>query len=136
MTRHVLMLFAIGPIWGVCCVPPAPLSPPPPPTPRPIYEEAIQPVETLEIAIVDLNESRSPDGKTVTVTGTLVNRGTRATREVNVHVEALDKGGAVIDSADPAPSTNRIAPDSTATFSVTFESRPDIDRYHAEAISR
>ncbi len=138
--RGIAATYAAG--WFVAlaalisCVPPAPLAPPPPPTPRPISEEAIQPVETLETAIIDLNESRSPDGKTVTVTGTLVNRGTRATREVHVHVEALDKDGAVIVSADPAPSTNRIAPDSTATFSVTFESRPDIDRYHAEAISR
>jgi hypothetical protein len=65
-----------------------------------------------------------------------VNRGTRATRQVRVHVEALDKGGAIVVSADPVPSTQLIAPGSTSVFAVTFENRPEIDSYHAEAISR
>lgn len=120
----------------ISCVPPAPLTPAAaPPTPA-LSEEAIAPAERLDVAIIDFHETPSADRKTVTVTGTLVNRGTRATRQVHVHVEALDKGGAVVVSADPVPSTQLIAPGSTSTFSVTFENRPEIDRYHAEAISR
>lgn len=118
------------------CVPPAPVTrPAAPPTPA-LSEEAIAPPERLDVAIIDFRETPGPDRKTVTVTGTLVNRGTRATRQVRVHVEALDKAGAVVVSADPLPSTQLIAPGSTSTFAVTFESRPEIDRYHAEAISR
>ena len=120
----------------VSCVPPAPVTrPATPPTPT-LSEEAIAPAERLDVAIIDFHETPGPDRKTVTVTGTLVNRGTRTTRQVHVHVEALDKGGAVLVSADPVPSTQLIAPGSTSTFAVTFENRPEIDRYHAEAISR
>jgi hypothetical protein len=121
---------------ATACVPPAPVPPPAaPPTPA-LSEEVIAPVERLDVAIIDFHETVSPDRKTVTVTGTLVNRGTRATHEIRVHVEALDKGGAVVASADPVPSTQLVAPGSTSTFAVTFENRPEIDRYHAEAFSR
>ena len=121
---------------ATACVPPAPVTPPaPPPTPV-LSEEDIKADEKLDVVIVDFHETPSPDRKTVAVTGTLVNRGSRTTRQVHVHFEALDKDGAVVVSADPAPSTQRIAPASTATFGVTFESRPEIDRYHVEAISR
>jgi hypothetical protein len=118
------------------CVPPAPVTPPAvSPTPA-FSEESLAPPERLDVAIIDFHETPGPDRKTVTVTGTLVNRGTRATRQVRVHVEALDKEGAVVVSANPVPSTELIAPGATSTFAVTFESRPEIDRYHAEAISR
>jgi hypothetical protein len=118
------------------CVPPAPLPPPAaPPTPA-LSEEPLAPPERLDVAIIDFHEAPSPDHKTVTVTGTLVNRGTRTTNSVHVHVEALDKSGAAVASVNPVPSTQLIAPGSTASFSVTFENRPDIDRYHAEAVSR
>jgi hypothetical protein len=125
-------------VWvTACAAPPAPPPQPPPPVPpAPIYEEEIKPVETLKLDILDLNEVPSADRKTVTVTGTLINRGTRTTREVYVHVEALDKDGAVVVSTDPDSSTQTIAPDSTATFSAMFENRADIDRYHVEAIGR
>jgi hypothetical protein len=123
-------------IVATSCVPPAPVTPPaPPPTPA-LTEEQIQPTERLDVQIIDFHETPSPDHKTDTVTGTLVNRGTRATREVRVHVEALDKNGAAVSSTNPAPSTQVIAPGATATFSATFEGRADVDRYHAEAISR
>ena len=125
-------------VWATACTPPPalPRQPPPPVPPPPIYEEEIKPVETLKLDILDLNELPSADHKIVTVTGTLINHGTRTTREVYVHVEALDKNGAVVLSAEPDPSTQTIAPDSTATFSATFENRADTDRYHVEAIGR
>lgn len=118
------------------CVPPAPVTPrAAPPTPA-FSEEPLPPSERLDVAIVDFHESPSPDRKTVMVTGTLVNRGTRTTSSVHVHVEALDRNGAVVASVNPVPSTQLIAPASTASFTATFENRPEIDRYHAEAISR
>ena len=128
-----LLALAIVPL---SCVPPARIPPPPPP-PTPVFsEEEIKPPETLDVAIIEFAEKPNPDRTAVVVSGTLVNRGTRPTRDVHVHVEALDKNGAVVASTDPVPSTQLIAPGATATFSATFEKRPEIDRYHAEALSR
>lgn len=126
-----------GLVFGAAaCVPPATIPPPAPPPARAFSEEEITPPERLDVVIIDFNETPNADRTTVQVSGTLVNRGTRATHDVHVHVEALDKNGAVVMSTNPVPSTQLIAPGATATFSVTFENRPDIDRYHAEAISR
>jgi hypothetical protein len=136
MFRHPhVWLFAIALVTS--CAPPAPpetLRPPAPPAV--IYEEEVKPVELLKLDIIDLNDTPSPDRKTVTVTGTVINHGARTTREVYVHVEALDKDGAVVVSAAPNPSTQAIASESTATFSATFENQPSIDRYHVEALGR
>jgi hypothetical protein len=129
----IVMLLVYAP---ACAAPRVPPRLPPPAPPPPLYEEEIKPVETLKLDIIDFNEMPSADRKAVTVTGTLVNRGTRTTREVYVHVEALDKDGAVVVSADPTPSTQTIAPDSTATFSTAFENRANIESYHVEAIGR
>jgi hypothetical protein len=136
--RRGVELIGMLMVWAAACAPPPapPPQPPPPAPPPPIYEEELKPVETLKLDILDLNEIPSADRRAVTVTGTLVNRGTRTSREVYVHIEALDKDGAVVVSADPDPSTQTLAPDSTATFSVTFENRAAIDRYHVEAIGR
>ena len=90
----------------------------------------------LNIAIIDLVETPTADKKTVTVSGRLFNRGTGTTREVYVHVEALDHDDAVLISADSEPSTEAIAPGASGSFSVTLENRRDVDRYHVEAISR
>ena len=136
--RTIYRTFSLVALAGAVasCVPPAPITPPaPPPTPV-LTEEEIQPGGRLDVAIIDFHETPSSDRKTVAVTGTLVNRGTRTTQRVHVHVEALDKDGAVVVSADLLPSTQLIAPGSTSTFAVTFENRPEIDRYHAEAVSR
>lgn len=132
----VVLLTPLAAMAMLSCVSPAPVTPPPPPPARAFAEEEIKPEERLDVEIIDLHETPSPDRKTVMVTGTLLNRGTRATREIHLHVEALDKDGAVVVSANPSPSTQRIAPTSTGTFTVMFENRPDIDRYHVEAISR
>ncbi len=132
----VRFCWAIVGLMASGCVPPVPPEAPLPAAPPALYEEEIKPVEKLDVAIIDLTETPSADRRTITVSGRLVNRGTRVTREVRVHVEVLDKDGAVIIRAEPSPSTETIAPGSTATFSVSFESQPDIDRYHVEAISR
>jgi hypothetical protein len=131
------LLLACAVVLATSCATPAPPSTPlPPPLPPPISEETLRPVERPKIEITNLNEIASADHKTVTVTGTLVNRGMGPTRAVYVHVEALDKDGAVVVSADSDPSTETVQPGGTGTFSVMFENRPGIDRYHVEAISR
>jgi hypothetical protein len=133
--RSLAMFFLL--VTVLACAPPAAPPPLPPvaPTP-PLSEEEIKPIERPNIAITDLNETPSPDGKTVTVSGTLVNWGHGATREAYVHVEALNRNGAVVQSADSAPSTELIQPGSAAAFSVRLENRSDVDRYHVEAVAR
>ena len=133
--RGLVAPVVIVALWIAGCVPPQPPEVPRPEPPR-FLEEDIKPVETIELKIIDLNETPNPADKTVTVTGRLLNRGTRTPHEVSVHVEALDKDGAVVLSTNPEPSTQMIAPASTATFTAAFENRPDIDRYHVEAIGR
>jgi hypothetical protein len=120
----------------IACVPPAPPEISRPVPSPPISEEEIKPDETLKIEIVDLNEAANSDGKTVTVSGRLLNRGTRPTRQVSVQVEALDKNGAVVARAAADPAAQLIPPDSTVPFTATFETRPDIDRYRVEAVAR
>lgn len=129
-------------VWAMAlvalgCAPPRPQAPVVAPSATPaLSEEAIKPVERPQLAIVDLDERPGPDRHTITVAGTLVNRGTGPTRTVYVHVDAVDHNGAVILSTDSEPSTEAIAPGGTANFSVSFENRPEIEHYHVEAISR
>lgn len=141
MERPLLRLGAAGALLAclaTACVAPAPLPIPvaTPAAPPPIREEALKPVGTVRLDIRGFAGTPSADHKTVTVGGTLVNNGTRTTHEVSVHVQALDRSGAVLMSADARPSTQAIAPGGTATFSVRFDTRPAIDSYHAEAIAR
>ena len=133
---HSLVVLVLA-AFASCTPPqaPAPSTPPPLPTP-PLSEEEIKPIERPYIAITDLNETPSADGKRVTVSGTLVNRGDGPTREVYVHVEALNREGTVVQAADSTPTTELIAPGSSAGFSVTLENRADVDRYHVEAVVR
>lgn len=133
-----IALAVVGAVTLCSCVPrerPEEVIVAPAPTPA-LSEEEIRPLERPNIAIVDVNEHISADGHTTTVSGTLVNRGAGPTNAVSVHVEALDRDGAVVVSTDSEPSTELIAPGATASFSASFENRPGIDRYHVEAISR
>lgn len=130
-------LFACASLWVAGCTQLAPPSAPARAAPPlPIYEEEIKPVQKPDVAIIDFTETPSADKKTVTVSGVLVNHGTGATREISVHVEALDRDGAVLVSADSEPSSDVIPAGGTGHFSVTFENRAEVDRYHVEAISR
>ena len=96
----------------------------------------MRPAERPQILITDLSETPSADHRRVTLNGTLENRGAAPTHEIFVHVEALDRDGAVVLSTDSDPSSPIIAPESTSRFAATFENRADIDHYHVEAISR
>ncbi len=132
------VILPLGLVLVSACTPPAPPPPPPPPvaaTP-PLSEEELKAVERPDIAITDINETPSADRKNVTVSGTLVNRGRGATREVYVHVEGLSRDGAVVEMADSEPTTEAIQPGSTATFAVHMENRAEVDRYHVEAVAR
>ncbi len=117
------------------CAPSAPLVPAAVPTPA-VSEEALRAEERPDIAIIDLDETVGPDQHVVTVTGTLVNRGTGATRALFVRVEALNRDGAVVARADAEPTVGVIPPGATARFSVLLENRGDVDRYHVEALAR
>ena len=116
-------------------MPPAPPPPPMLPTPA-LSEEELRPLERPTIVITDLDEITARDQKVVSVTGTLVNRGTGATREVYVHVEALNRDGTVVVSADSDLIRGVIPPGATTRFSVVLENCADIDRYHVEALAR
>ena len=131
-----LLLLALAATSCVPRQPPEPPAPPPLPPPKVLYEEVIAPVERPALSITDIVETPSPDRRSVTVSGTLINRGTGATHDVSVQVEALNADGAVVLSTAATPTTQHIAPGTTAEFSATFDTRPDVDRYHVEAISR
>jgi hypothetical protein len=135
--RVIALLLAAA---AVACRPREMPPPPPPAAPTPIsgiyYEEDLRPVEQPQIEIVDLQETPSTDGKRVTVTGTLINRGTKATSELSVVVDAFDADGNLLESAGALPSTERVAPTGTAIFTATFNDARGIARYHVEAIAR
>lgn len=115
---------------------PRPLPPAPPPTPAELHESPLVAPGQIELEITDWHEAPSPDKKTVTLTGRLINGGDRTTRAVAVTIDGRDANDAVVLSAKAAPSTDTIPPDGTATFSVTVENRPDVVRYHVEALAR
>jgi len=115
---------------------PRPASPPPTPAPAVLHEDALPPPERLELQISNWEETPSPDRRHVTLTGRLTNRGDRTTHDVSVTIQALDAQDAVVLSVNATPSTNAIAPDGTATFAVTVDNRPEVARYHVEALAR
>ena len=131
----LLLLFISA--WLTSCAAPAPRPlPPPPPAARPLSEEELKPLERVSLAITGHDEIPSPDGKTVTVTGTVANRGTKPTPQVVVHVEALNSDGVIVLSGDSEVTSEVIPPGGTASFSVKLENRADVDRYHVEALAR
>ncbi len=135
--RAIALIMPLGWALASACTPPAPPPPPPPAAATPpLTEEEIKAVERPDIAITDVNEMPSGDRQNVTVSGTLLNRGRGATREVYVHVEGLNRDGAVVETADSEPTTEAIQPGSTAAFSVQMQNRADVDRYHVEAVAR
>src|SRR5574340_1738547 len=95
-----ILRFVLLPSVGVlsACAAPAP-RPLPAPRARSWSEEELKPMERVSLAITGHDEIPSPDGKTVTVTGTVANWGTKPTHQVSVRVEALGRDGAVLLSA-------------------------------------
>lgn len=118
-------------------LPPPPPPPPVPPTPGLYYEEDLQPDPTVRIEIIDLGDEVDRERNRVTVTGTLINRGTKATSQVSVKLHALDEQGDTLLSVAAVPSTDRIpANGGRARFTAEFDHNPAIRSYHVEALAR
>ncbi len=140
MRRRALLPIASAFLLAACAAPaPAPAPPPvvPPPAAKLFYEEPLPPAGKLMLEISGLDETRSEDRQRVTVTGMVINRGTRPTSELRVEVQALDAAGKAVLSTLATPSTERIAAGGgVATFSATLENRPEVRQYHVEATGR
>jgi hypothetical protein len=112
-------------------------SPPPPPAPPPAFTETPLPESgTAEFRIGPIKESRSADGATIFIEGTVANTGSRTSRSVHVQVEGLDATGGQVASADALPTPQEIEPGSVGTFLVRLPNDPNIRTYHVEAIGR
>ena len=135
-SRHGALLPLMMALLGLGCRAPK-LPPPPLPTPvAGIVAEDLPPPRWLELEIVDLRETASADKSRVVVSGTLVNRGNRATKRINIRVDGLDAGGRTIISVNGVPASDRIAADGGSTqFSAELSSDPAVDRYHVEAVA-
>jgi hypothetical protein len=119
------------------CAPIEPLPPPPPPPDSPVvYEKDLPPAERARVEIIDLQEIPEPESKRVRVNGTLVNFGKASTSQVSVKVRAVDANGQVVNMIYGVPSTQYIPPGGSATFTAWFDDRPDVRRYHVEAVVR
>jgi len=141
MPRLLPPLLALLLLAGCLRDPELPPPPPPvlpvPPTPSLTLEEDLQPDPTVRIEIIDLRDEVNSASKRITLTGTLVNRGTRATSQVSVKVSALDEQGLTVVSVAALPSTDRIPPDGgTARFTAEIDHHPAIRSYHVEAVAR
>ena len=112
-------------------------APPPPPPPPPAFTEAPLPESgTAEFRIGPIKESRSADGATIFIEGTVVNTGSRTSRSVHVQVAGLDATGGQVASADALPTPQEIEPGTVGTFLVRLPNDPKIRTYHVEAIGR
>ena len=112
--------------------PPKPASPPPPP----LTEEALPPSTTADFAIGPINETRSAEGTTVFIEGTVRNTGSRPSRDVTVTVEGLDADGMRVVSADTLPTPQAIPPGTTASYVVRLPNDPAVRTYHVIAVGR
>jgi len=99
-----------------------------------MVEEDLKPVGRAEVAILDLNEQVAPDKKNVVVTGTLVNHGSRPTRRIIVHVQAIDASGKVLGETDAYATPEAITPGNTGRFSVEMVNRSETQDYHVEVL--
>jgi hypothetical protein len=114
--------------------PPEPLPPPPLPAPQVLHEEEIKPIERPELVILDIEEVR--EGKRITLTGTIINRGTGPARDLQVTVRVVDVQGATLLTTAAVPGTTRLAAGATTAFTARFERPENADEYRVEAVSR
>jgi hypothetical protein len=126
-------------VLTAACKAPVPLPLPPAPTPVSgiYYEEELRAAQQVRVEIGNLQETVSADKRQVTVSGSLVNRGTRPTSAVSIRVSGLDLTNRRVISVYGEPSSNTIAAGGgTATFTATLDNRPEVVRYHVEAIAK
>jgi hypothetical protein len=137
MRRTSLPVVLIAALWSGGCTPrPSPPLPPPPTPVSVLHEEEIKTIERPRLELHDVAEAPSADGATVTVTGTVVNRGPGTAHSIVIRVEALDANGGVVLRTTATPSQTVVTPSGTATFSAVLDDRPEIVRYRVEAVGR
>ena len=102
-----------------------------------VQVEELRELPTPQMDIIDLQELVTADKTQVILTGTIINRGDGATSRLNVLVHALDAQGRDVITMGAVPSTNTIpGKGGMATFTATLENRPEVTRYHVEAVAR
>ena len=125
----------IGSIAGCAKAPPRAEIPPPEATSW-IREDDISPPKRPHIEIMNLEENVSPDAGTVTVTGTLINRGEAPTATLDLQVNGLNDAGATVTTSRAQPASERVPVNGVTTFSAVLVNRPDVRHYHVEAVAR
>ncbi|MCX8073699.1 MAG: FxLYD domain-containing protein [Candidatus Binatia bacterium] len=106
------------------------------PTPKILVEEDIPVVERPELAIADVEEQANPQGASVVVSGTVINRGRGRARNLTVTVQVLDEAGNELLVLPAKTQVSVLEPDSSTTFHVEFQRPPGTARYHVVAQSR
>lgn len=127
----VALLSLLAAACGGSQQPPLPF---PEPTRPPLVEEELKPDGRADVTILDLNEEPAADKKKVVVSGTLLNRGTRATRRIIVHVQALDANGKVLGETQAFATPEAIETGNSGRFRVEMDSLADVQDYHVEVL--
>jgi hypothetical protein len=120
-----------------CSAAPSP-APPAAKTTAGIYyeEELLPPPPELRLEIVSLDEQLNADRSMVTLNGVLRNGGGRATKQLQVTIHGLDASSNVLSTFDARPSSTRVEPNGTVTFSAVTANDPNVRQYHVEAVGR
>ena len=87
-------------------------------------------------AVGAIHETRSADGQTVFIEGTVENVGTRPSRTITVWVNALDESGTARERVQVLPTPQDVPPGTVARFVVQLRNDPLVRTYHVEAIGR
>ena len=98
--------------------------------------EALPPSGTADFEIGPIRDHTSDDHRDLFVEGTVRNTGTRASRDVTVWVEGLDKNGTRVAEAEALPMPQEIPPGTVGSFVVRLPNNPTIKTFHVEAIGR
>src|SRR5262245_37443410 len=127
---------AAGVLLMTCaaCRAPRALPPEPPPPAHALAAENLPAGTRVELEIGSLSELPSDDKVEVLVSGAIVNRGTRPTTSVIIHVSSLDAAGRVVRTVEVTPSSQRIPANGGAvTFSAVLPNDAAVVDYHVEA---
>jgi hypothetical protein len=121
-------------VVAAVCTPRKP--PAPHPAPPLLAEASLPPSGTPTFEIGGISNTPSQDGAALFVQGTVRNTGTRASRDVQVWVEALDAKGTRVARGDARPTPQAIPPGTVGTFIVRLPNDPAIKSLRVEAIGR
>jgi len=115
-----------------CAAPPPRPAPPPPP---PLHEQPLAETTTADFLVSPtLDQTVSADGQQLFVEGMIRNRGSRASRDLRVFVEALDAQGNVLYKDDTLPTPQAIPPGEGTRFLVRFPNDAAIQSFHVEVV--